>query len=233
MQTEIFMKYNTLLFDADGTLFDFILCERAALVLACKEFGIDVDESGIALYSSINDGLWKALERGEVDKNELRVKRFVDFGREYGFDCDFERLSMRYTDFLAEQNFLIDGAAEMLASLSGKCRMYIITNGIEYVQKSRFSRSPINKYFEKLFISGEIGYEKPDIRFFDAVKREISNFDEKTTLVIGDSLTSDMRGGINAGLDCCYFSESGRKPPEDMAIKYTVSRLSEIEEIIQ
>lgn len=226
------MRYTTVLFDADGTLFDFARCEREALVLACRKNGVDIDEEGIKLYSKINEACWKALERGEIDKESLRVKRFEDFGRAYGFSCDFDKLSKEYTDYLAEQSFLIDGAEEMLASLCGKCRMYIITNGIEYVQKSRFARSPINKFFERLFISGEIGYEKPDIRFFDAVKREIPDFDAEKTLVVGDSLTSDMKGGINAGLDCCFYSPAGKSAPPEMNIKYTVSELSEIKEIV-
>ena len=226
------MRYTTVLFDADGTLFDFALCEREALVLACRKNSVSIDEEGIKLYSKINEACWKALERGEIDKESLRVKRFEDFGRAYGFSCDFDKLSREYTDYLAEQSFLIDGAEEMLASLCGKCRMYIITNGIEYVQKSRFARSPINKFFERLFISGEIGYEKPDIRFFDAVKREIPDFDAEKTLVVGDSLTSDMKGGINAGLDCCFYSPACKKAPPEMKIKYTVSELSEIKEIV-
>ena len=226
------MRYTTVLFDADGTLFDFVRCEREALVLACRKNGVNIDEGGIKLYSEINEAMWKALERGEIDKESLRVKRFEDFGKAYGFSCDFDRLSHEYTDFLAEQNFLIDGAEEMLASLYGKCRMYIITNGIEYVQKSRFAKSPINKYFEHLFISGEIGYEKPDVRFFDTVKREIPDFDAEKTLVVGDSLTSDMKGGINAGLDCCFYSPTGKKAPPEMNIKYTVAKLSDIKEIV-
>lgn len=226
------MRYTTVLFDADGTLFDFARCEREALVLACRKNGVSIDEEGIKLYSKINEACWKALERGEIDKESLRVKRFEDFGRAYGFSCDFDKLSKEYTDYLAEQSFLIDGAEEMLSSLCGKCRMYIITNGIEYVQKSRFARSPINNFFERLFISGEIGYEKPDIRFFDAVKREIPDFDAEKTLVVGDSLTSDMKGGINAGLDCCFYSPAGKSAPPEMNIKYTVSELSEIKEIV-
>lgn len=226
------MRYTTVLFDADGTLFDFIRCEREALVLACRKNGVNIDEDGIKLYSKINEDCWKALERGEIDKESLRVKRFEDFGKAYGFSCNFDILSREYTDFLAEQNFLIDGAEEMLASLYGKCRMYIITNGIEYVQKSRFAKSPINKYFERLFISGEIGYEKPDVRFFDTVKNEIPDFDAAKTLVVGDSLTSDMKGGINAGLDCCFYSPTGNKEPSEMNIKYTVTKLSDIKEIV-
>ena len=224
------MKYEFLLFDADGTLFDFLKCEEMALRDAMKNIGITIDDEGVALYSKINDGLWKALERGEIDKESLRVERFRKFGEEYGFETDFNKLSLDYTDRLALQNFPIDGAIDVCRRLYGRVKMYIITNGIEYVQKSRFATSPLNEFFEKLFISGEIGFEKPDKRFFEAVEQGIPNFDPQKALVIGDSLTSDMKGGIGYGIDCCWYNPSNKTT--DLPVKYTISDLAEIEEII-
>ncbi len=225
------MRYEYLLFDADGTLFDFLKCEEMALRIAMKNIGITIDDEGVALYSKINDGMWKALERGEIDKDTLRVERFRQFGKEYGFDTDFSALSYNYTDHLALQNYPIDGALELCRRLHGKAKMYVITNGIEYVQKSRFASSPLNEFFEKLFISGEIGYEKPDRRFFEAVERGILGFDIKKALVIGDSLTSDMAGGIGYGIDCCWYNPA--KKTSDLPVKYTISDLAEIEKIIR
>ena len=225
-------RYDTILFDADGTLYDFLRGEREALVLSCRKHGIELSESDIKEYSAINDSLWKALERGEVDKETLRVKRFEIFCSLKGFDCDFHKLSYDYTDFLSEQRFLIDGAEEILEKLTEKCRIYIITNGIGYVQRNRFEKSPIGKYFLDLFISEEVGYEKPSIHFFDYVAEKIPEYDVRKTLVVGDSMTSDMKGGIGAGIDCCYFSESGRGIPEGSKIKYVISKLSELEKII-
>ena len=225
-------RYDTILFDADGTLYDFLRGEREALVLSCRKHGIELSESDIKEYSAINDSLWKALERGEVDKETLRVKRFEIFCSLKGIDCDFHKLSYDYTDFLSEQRFLIDGAEEILEKLTEKCRIYIITNGIGYVQRNRFEKSPIGKYFLDLFISEEVGYEKPSIHFFDYVAEKIPEYDVRKTLVVGDSMTSDMKGGIGAGIDCCYFSESGRGIPEGSKIKYVISKLSELEKII-
>ncbi len=226
-------KYDTILFDADGTLFDFLASEREALILALRRFFVDVDEEGIKLYSQINDSLWKALERGEIEKDVLRVRRFEIFGREYGFTCDFDALSYAYTDALTEQMFMIDGAVDICRSLSKKYRMYIVTNGIEYVQRTRFERSPIKDFFDGVFISGEVGYEKPDIRFFKTVEDRIPDFSKEKTIIIGDSLTSDMKGGLNFGIDCCYYNPEGKKPPENMAIKYTITELSELLEILK
>ncbi len=226
-------KYDTILFDADGTLFDFLKSEREALILTLRRFSIDVDEEGIKLYSKINDSLWKALERGEITKDVLRVRRFELFGAEYGFTCDFDALSYAYTDELTEQMFMLKGATEVCRSLSEKYRMYIVTNGIEYVQKKRFELSPIKDLFDGLFISGEIGYEKPDVRFFNTVEERIPDFVKEKTIIVGDSLTSDMRGGLNFGIDCCYYNPEGKKPPEDMPIKYTITELSELLEILK
>ncbi len=224
------VKYEFLLFDADGTLFDFLKCEEMALRIAMKNIGVDIDDEGVALYSKINDGMWKALERGEIDKNSLRIERFRQFGEKYGFNTDFNALSLNYTDNLAMQNYPIDGAEEICRRLYGKAKMYVITNGIEYVQKNRFATSPLKDFFEKLFISGEIGFEKPDRRFFEAVERGIPDFDIKKALVIGDSLTSDMAGGIGYGIDCCWYNPNGNTTK--LPVKYTVSDLSEIEKII-
>ncbi|MBQ8208244.1 MAG: YjjG family noncanonical pyrimidine nucleotidase [Clostridia bacterium] len=225
-------RYDTILFDADGTLFDFIRGEREALVAACKIYGYELGEADVKEYSAINDSLWKALERGEVDKETLRVKRFEIFGKLKGFDCDLDKLSHDYTDKLSEQRFLIDGALEIIEKLSGKCRLYIITNGIGYVQRNRFALSPIYKYFSELFISEEVGYEKPSIHFFEYVAERIPDYDPSKTLVVGDSMTSDMKGGIRAGLDCCYFSPKGRGIPAGSGIKYCITKLSELEGII-
>ncbi len=225
-------RYDTILFDADGTLFDFLRGEREALILACRKHGIELTESDIKEYSAINDSLWKALERGEIDKDTLRIKRFEIFCSLKGFDCDYSKLSLDYTDFLSEQRFLVDGVQEILEKISGKCRIYIITNGIGYVQRNRFDKSIIGKYFLELFISEEVGYEKPSIHFFEYVADRIPDYDVRRTLVVGDSMTSDMKGGIGAGIDCCYFSESEKKLPEGSKIKYVISSLLELENII-
>ena len=225
-------RYDTILFDADGTLFDFLRGEREALLETCRAYGYQLDETSVKEYSAINDSLWKALERGEIDKETLRVKRFEIFGNLKGFKCDFNKLSLDYTDNLSKQHFLIDGALEAVQSLSGKCRLYIITNGIGYVQRNRFALSPLGGYFDELFISEEIGYEKPSIHFFEYVALRIPGYDPSRTLVVGDSMTSDMKGGIGAGLDCCYFAPDGKGIPQGSKIKYCIKSLSQLEGII-
>ncbi|MBR4296510.1 MAG: YjjG family noncanonical pyrimidine nucleotidase [Clostridia bacterium] len=226
------LKYDTILFDADGTLFDFFRSEREALISVFKIYGYELTDEEVREYSAINDSLWKALERREVTKEELRIKRFELFCESRGFVCDCHSIAKDYTDMLSKQHFLIDGALEICRTLSEFCRLFIITNGIEYVQKNRMELSPLKEYFDALFISGEIGYEKPSVHFFDAVKRGISDFSSERSLVVGDSLTSDMKGGIDAGVDCCYFDPKGNGIPQNMPIKYRIEKLSELQKII-
>ena len=123
---------------------------------------------------------------------------------------------------------MIEGALEVCAALAEKCRMYVVTNGDKRVQEGRFNPSPLAKYFEKAYISEVVGYEKPDVRYFDAVMRDIPDFDPASTLVVGDSLTSDMKGGINAGLDTCWYNPKGKALPADIPVTYVIDDLAKL-----
>lgn len=226
------MKYKILLFDADHTLFDFKKCEYHALREALEELSLPNDDRYIDGYSEINEKMWKALERGEITKERLALKRFEVFAEEFSLTCNAHELAELYKVCLSRQTYLFDGVEELLARLYGAFRMFIITNGIKSVQEGRMSRSQISKYFEKIFISEVIGYEKPSKSFFDAVKKQIPDFDIRGSLVIGDSLTSDIKGGINAGIDTCWYNPDGKDAPSDMPITYTVKNLSELLDII-
>ena len=226
------MRYGIILFDADQTLFDFKKCEYQALFEALAILSLPNDKAYIERYSEINDMLWKKLERGEIEKSRLVVERFELFCREFGFECDVLALSELYKARLAEQAILIDGAEELVRDLSKDHRLFIITNGIKKVQEGRLARSPIKDFFEDVFISEVVGYEKPKREFFDAVKAQISDFDEKNAIVIGDSLTSDIKGGINAGIDTCWYNPEGKAVPDGMPITYVIKDLGEIYGIV-
>ena len=221
-------KYEFLLLDADETLFDFTRCEREALCDALREAGITPNEEMIATYSRINDGYWKMLERGEIEKSELRVARFEAFCRHYGFAVDVPRLALGYTDALSTKGFLISGAAEVCRALSVYCKLYIVTNGIATVQRGRFEPSPLRELMQDIFISEEIGAEKPHTAYFDAVAERIPDFDRKKALVVGDSLSSDMRGGALAGIDTCWFNPKDKPMPADIPITYVIRTLEDL-----
>lgn len=221
-------KYRFLLLDADETLFDFTRCEREALGDALRAAGIEPNEEMIAKYSEINDGYWKMLERGEIEKSELRVARFASFCSHYNFHTDVSRLAIGYTDALSTKGFLIPGALEVCRALAAECELYIVTNGIASVQRGRFEPSPLRQFIKKLFISEEIGAEKPSSLFFDAVEANIPEFDRQSALVVGDSLSSDIRGGIWAGIDTCWFNPKGKSLPADLSPTYVIHTLEEL-----
>lgn len=226
--------YDTILFDADGTLLDFERSEKEALIEALSEIGVVADETAVTTYSAINDALWKALERGEVTKDRLKILRFEQFFESYGILGDAADMARRYMIQLSQKGYTLAGAIELCERLSQDVRLYIITNGVDFIQKERFARSGLAPYFADRFISDAIGYQKPDPRFFEAVASAIPEFKKERALVIGDSLTSDIRGGIGFALDTCWYNPKEARTPDDLLgkITYTVRSFDEIEELI-
>lgn len=222
------MKYNTLLFDADDTLLDFGKSEKEAVRDCLIARGFDSSDGIITRYSEINQLHWKMLERGEISRERLYVERFAAFCREMGFDCDAQKFSDDYLTALSTKSYLIDGALEMCEKLSRHFRMYVVTNGNAGVQHGRFDPSPVAKYFKRSFISEEMGFAKPRVEFFDKVFAEIPDFSRENTLIIGDSLTSDIQGGINAGLDTCWYNPKHANVPEGMNITYVAYNYDDI-----
>lgn len=222
------MRYDTLLFDADGTLLDFERSEREALISSLAAFGVEGTGEVVKAYSEINDSLWKLLERGEIKKEDLKVRRFSMLIEKYRFDIDPVALASRYPDELATKSYILGNALEVCTRLAQSCRLYLITNGFVKIQRGRFMPTPLYPLFSGLFISDEIGIDKPAKKYFDAVKQGIPDFDAARTLVIGDSLTSDILGGINAGIDVCWFNPRGLAAPEGMNINYIIGNLDEL-----
>ena len=217
------MRYDIILFDADGTLLDFIRAEDEALRESLLSMGISADDEMVRTYSSINDSLWKALERGEVTKDVLRYRRFERFFSHYGFELDAHVMASKYEDALSQNGYLLDGADALCERLYGKAKMYIVTNGIEAIQRGRYAICGLEKYFDDIFISGCVGHEKPDVRYFEHVERSIPDFCKERAVILGDSLTSDMMGGIAYGIDTCWYNPKGKSLPENM----TLTRVSD------
>lgn len=199
-------RFGIVLADADDTIFDFRKAEYYAFKYTLKQFGKDCSDEEVKLYSDINVKYWKALEKGTIDREILKVRRFEEWFSLMGFNLDSKAFNDLYAPSLGEYSFLIDGAEQFIQRLSSVCDVYIVTNGLTTSQTKRFQNSSIKSYIKKLYISETIGYSKPDKRFFDYCINDIGETDISKYIIIGDSLTSDMQGGRNAGITTCRFS---------------------------
>ena len=227
------MRYTTVLFDADGTLLDFSRSEDEAVRETMLLAGIEPDDEKVATYSRINDGLWKMLERKEIEKNVLLYRRFELFCEHYGYSADARKMATDYMEQLSQRGYLLDGARKLLLSLQGKVKMYIITNGVDFIQRRRYAHSGISEFFDGIFISGELGFEKPDPKYFECVESSLGVLSRESTLVVGDSLTSDIRGANNYGFDSCWYNPKA-KPLSDAAHPtYTALSFDEVYSVIE
>lgn len=226
------MKYDFLLFDADGTLLDFLRSESEAIRETMLLHGIVPDDDKVSLYSEINDGLWKKLERREIEKKVLLYHRFELLFEALGMSGDAKAMAGDYMHALSTKGYLLDGAEDMCRALFGKAKMYIVTNGVEFIQRGRYARCGIDSYFDDIFISDAVGVEKPSVEYFEYVASRIDGFDKSRAIIIGDSLTSDMKGGVNFGIDTCWYNPKGKPAPSDMPLTYDVRSFEEIVDII-
>ena len=226
------MPYSIVLLDADNTLLDFSRSEREALTDCLRARGLPHNEQVLRRYSEINDAHWKMLERGEITREFLKLNRYAVFFKEFGFDCDPEDMAKDYIATLGTKAFLIDGAKEFCEALYGRCRLFLVTNGAIIAQRGRLSRCPITPLFEDIFISEEMGCGKPDKAYFDAVAARIPGYDPAEAIIIGDSLTSDIQGGINAGIATCWYNPHGKTAPENMPIDHIAKNYQDILNIV-
>ena len=220
------MHYRTLLLDADGTILDFDRSEAEAIRRTLSLYQLPDTAEWVETYHHINDALWKQLERGEISKHDLRHVRFSRLLEHYGAERNAFSMADTYMEELSSRSYLLPGALEACKALARTHSLYIITNGIALVQKRRLAAIPFEGIISKSYISEEVGYEKPDVRFFQEVIQDIPTFERETTLVVGDSLTSDMAGGIAAGLDTCWINPQNRPIPASLSITYSIPSMA-------
>ena len=219
---------RNVLFDLDDTLFDFHKAEKIALTKTLVHFGIDPTEEILALYSTINAAHWKRLELGEISREEVKVGRYRELFKTIGVECDPVKATAYYESMLAIGHYFMPGAPELLEELYRKYRLYIVSNGTAKVQEGRIGSSGIAKYMDGIFISQILGANKPDKQFFDTCFAEIPDFSLSETVIIGDSLSSDIKGGINAGITTVWFNPKGIENDNDIKPDYTIKELSEV-----
>ena len=223
---------ETVLFDLDDTILDFHRAEHIALSKTLTEMGIDACEKNIALYSEINSAQWKLLELGKLTREEVMRSRFELFFKSINVTRSVDKAKELYEGFLSIGHFFMPEAIETLDTLVKKYNLYIVSNGTYRIQKERIASADISKYFKEIFISERVGYNKPDVRFFDKCFEKIGDINRERTIIIGDSLSSDILGGINAGIHTCLYNPSHKKNKTDIVPEYETDILSMVPAII-
>lgn len=226
------MKYPYLLLDADNTLFDFDAGNRLAVTAVCRRFDIPDTEESFRLYEGCNNALWAAFDRGEVTKDFLVVQRFRDFFRKLGIERDAAACNEVHLAVLSENTLLMPHALEVCRELHKTHKLYIVTNAVAAVQRSRLGKSALAPYIDGAFISEEAGASKPSREYFDYVFAHVEGLRRDNCLLIGDSLSSDMQGAANYGLPSCWYNPGRLPRPADLDITYTIDDLRQLPDIV-
>ena len=248
------MRYDIILFDADDTLFDFRRSERHAFAQTMTAFGFDYDEAyHLEVYQRVNTAIWEEFAQGRITQKALKVKRFRRLGEALarpdsapihtggasvprndvqpaGFNP--EAFAEAYETNLGNACFLLEGSEALVRRLRGTHRLGIVTNGLERVQSVRIAQSPIADCFETIIISESVGVAKPDPAIFDLTLARLGHTDRKSVLMVGDSLASDIRGGLNAGLDTCWYNPEGLAGRADIRPTYEIRSLEAVEDLV-
>ena len=225
--------FRNILFDLDDTILDFGAAERVAVSKAFRQVGLEPTEALLRRYSEINCSQWEAFERGEITRDTVLIRRFQLLFQELGVNIDAQSCEDIYMEYLGIGHYFVEGAEELLETLYPEYRLYIVSNGVAATQDSRLASAGISHYFGDIFISEKTGYHKPEPEYFDYCFARIPDFQPEETLIVGDSLTSDIKGGRDAGIRTCWFNP-GRKPGRpDIVPDYEVHRLMEIPEILK
>lgn len=225
--------FEFLFIDMDDTVLDFKKAEHIAIRKTLREAGMDPTDELCARYSAINKSYWERLERKEVTREQLQVGRFADLMAEYGIEGNAKACADRYMENLGQGHYFLPGAEEALQSLCEKYQLYLASNGNTETQVSRIASAGIEKYFREIFISGMVGVNKPDKGFFDYCFTRIPGFAPEKAMIVGDSLTSDILGGKNAGIATCWINPDHKTAKPGLTPDYQIESLSQLETLLE
>ena len=226
---------KVILWDIDATLLDFLAAEKAAIRFCFEKYGLgECSDEMLGRYSVINKRYWEMLERGEMSKPEILVGRFKEFFESEGIETHCaEAFNDSYQVALGDTICFRDNGYELVKKLQGQYRQFVVTNGTFVAQERKLAKSGIGALVEEAFISDLIGYEKPSIEFFNYAFERIGQYEKDEVIIIGDSLTSDMQGGNNAGILCCWYNPNHLENTKGIRIDYEIDHLWQLEEILK
>ena len=222
-----------LFLDLDDTILDFHKAERIALSKTLASFGLDPTEAVLGRYHIINKEHWERLERKELTRDQVLEGRFRTLFAELGRTVDAAAVTRAYEQNLSIGHYFLPGAQEAVQRLSQKYRLFLASNGTATVQHARLTSAGLYPYFEKVFVSQEVGHNKPSREYFDACFSQIPGFDAGKALMVGDSLTSDIRGGSRAGMKTCWINPYHLPPRADIPADYQLERLAQLEALLE
>ena len=219
--------------DVDDTILDFGRAEREALASALSQMGVGVTDARIQKYHEVNLAHWQMLERGEITRERLLVRRFEKFFESVGVFANAEKTQHVYEYELGRRSYFLEGAEALLETLRTEgYRIFLASNGTTVVQTNRIASAGIARYFEGIFLSQELGADKPQIEFFERATNGILGYTPEESIILGDSLTSDIQGGINAGMHTCWFNPH-RRERENVTPEFEIADLAEFDTVLQ
>lgn len=225
--------FEFLFLDLDDTILDFQKAEHVALSKTLEGFGLEPKESVLKRYNQINKAHWEALERKEMTRDQVLLGRFQMLFAEMGITVDAESVARTYEHNLGIGHWFMPGAEEAVERLSKKYKLYLASNGTASVQKGRMTSANLYRFFEKVFVSQEIGANKPSMEYFERCFAQIPDFNKSKAIMVGDSLTSDILGGQNAGIATCWVNPDHKPGRDDIRVDYEIEALSQLEELLE
>ena len=222
-----------LFLDLDDTILDFRQAEHTAITRTLSVFGIDPTPEITEAYRRINLRCWKELERGTLTREDLKRVRFEKLFQQFEVEADVQVVSDTYMEFLGQGHWFLPGAEEAVERLSKKYRLFLASNGTASVQKGRMTSANLYRFFEQCFVSEELGAAKPSKAFFDAAFARIEGFDPAKAMMVGDSLSSDILGGINAGIRTCWVNTNHYPPKPEIRPDFEIPALADLEALLE
>ena len=225
--------FEFLFLDLDDTILDFQKAEKIALSKTLDQFGLEPNQQVLHRYHLINKAHWEALERKEMTREQVLVGRFQVLFEEMGISAEPVKVARAYEHNLSIGHWFLPGAEEAVARLSRKYKLYLASNGTASVQKGRMTSANLYRFFENVFVSQEIGVNKPAVEYFEKCFAQIPGFDKTKAIIVGDSLTSDILGGQNAGIATCWVNPHHKQGRPDIRVDYEIEALSQLEDLLE